>query len=176
MPRNLSTSFLAQAIDGTDGTPPLIFAEIRHDWLESSIFVVSDDAIVDGEAALYRWNNEYWRSLPFSMEIISDDEGPPRATVDLPAVDNEIADIIQELDGAPELYVYLVSGAEFDRSSHPYQQIGDPYVQIEITHLRLQNVRHDGLFLSADITSWDYTQEPWPSKNASEARLPGLYR
>lgn len=171
MPRSVSLSFRhaveAQHTDDVD----LIFATITHPQLVEPVRVVNDtkDFIRDGVTFV---------GFPFDIQLLSDDDNPPKAQLEIQNVDRRIGQTILPLTTPPRLKIELLSSADFDLTVVPRVALGSPGPSPEYVadFLFLQNVQVDALTVSADIVGWDYTQVAWPSVRATQSRLPGLFR
>ncbi len=169
MPRIVSTEFRRAAEARESGDVFLEFIRISHDALSDDIRCVND--IVD-----FMYAGELYAGCPFSLSLLTDTDQPPRAKITVQNVDRRIGEAIQAIDDAPNLEILVMSSADFDLSVKPRTPIGTPTVEYAARFLRLENVEVDAMTVSADIASWDFTQEPWPAIRATKGRLPGLFR
>lgn len=167
--RTISTAFRRSAEARESGDVFLEFIRITHDALSEPIRCVND--IVD-----FMYGGELYVGCPFSLSLLTDTDQPPRAQLSVQNVDRRIGEAILAIDTPPLLLIKLLSSVDFDLSVKPRTPIGTPIVEYEADFLRLENVSVDAMTVTADIASWDFTQEPWPAIRATKGRLPGLYR
>lgn len=58
----------------------------------------------------------------------------------------------------------------------PYTSLGTPPIEYTANHLFLVNVSVNAMTVTGDVVSWDYTQDTWPARRATQDRYPGLFR
>jgi hypothetical protein len=169
MARTISLSFRRSVESQRQEEANLIFATLSHPLLIEPVRVVSDikNYVRDGAT---------WTGFPFDIQILSDDDNPPKATIEIQNVDRRIGETIRPLQTPPRLKIELLHSDDFDLSADPRTAIGTPSVEYVADHLFLSNVKIDAMTVSADIVGWDYTQLTWPAPRATQNRLPGLFR
>lgn len=168
MTRTISTGFrdFAEASEGQDVI--VMFATITHASLIEPITVNSDiaDYILGGVTYL---------GVAFSLQMLTDDENPPKASVGIQNVDQAIGEAVLALNSSPQIKIEIYLKSDFDNST-PRNPIGTPAPEYVAQELLLQNVKCDVMTMTADLMAYDITTEPWPSIRSTQDRLPGLYR
>jgi len=167
--REVSTSLRAGFEAPASADVPLIFLTIGHPNLSDDIRVVGDvrDFVRDGKL---------YQHAPFEIELLTDDERPPRGKLSIQNVDRQIGEAVRLIGTAPTAKIELLSSVDFDLTQDPRVALGTPVIEYEAAYLRLRNIAVDALQVTADIMSFDYSQEPWPAIRATKSRLPGLFR
>lgn len=147
----------------------LLFLTISHPSLSDDIRIVVDrkDFMLGGKKYL---------AAPVEIDILTDDDRPPRGRITLQNVDRQIGEAVRRMTNSPQLRIQLLSSIDFDLTADPRTPIGTPAVEYEADYLRLRNVSVDPMQITAEIMSFDYSQEPWPEIRATKSRLPGLFR
>jgi hypothetical protein len=170
MSRTLSAS-LKRVLGSQEQDEALIcFLTITHALLSDPVRVCSDT--VD-----YVWNGATFIGFPFDLQILSDNDEPPTAKLSIQNVDRRIGEAVQLLDSPARLRIDVLAASWFNASATPRVALGDtPFADYTADKLFLTNVKADALAVSADIVSWNYTQEIWPGIRATQDRLPGLFR
>lgn len=170
MPRVISSTFRS-AIDASNASDfPIIFATFTHASFAQPIRFNSDDAD-------YVYGGNTFHGVSLGVQIVSDDDQPPRAQLAIMNVDRVISDALLALVDSPTVKLELLSSSDFNLTVTPRTQIGTPTVQYTADNLRMGNVSADVLQVTADLTTFlDPTSEPWPGITGTQKRLPGLYR
>ena len=169
MPRAISASLRDLLQRQESGEAVLFFITLDHADLAEPIRVVSDG--VD-----YEWQGETWTGFPFDIELLTDGESAPRAQLTIQNVDRRIGDTVRDLSGQIAMRMDIVAASEFDQSATPRTPIGTPPIEYTAAHLVLSNVSVDVLQVTADIVSYDYSQDAYPARRATQDRYPALYR
>ncbi|MFG1276547.1 DUF1833 family protein [Xanthobacter autotrophicus] len=169
MPRPISASLRELLQRQESGEAVLFFVTLDHPDLAEPVRVVCDG--VD-----YVWQGETWIGFPFDIELLSDGEGPPRAQMTIQNVDRSIGDTVRDLTGQISLRMEIVAASEFDQTVAPRVAIGTPPVEYSASNLRLANVSVDALQVTGDIVSYDYSQDTYPARRATQDRYPALFR
>lgn len=151
------------------GEALLMFLTISHASLATPIRVVSDG--VD-----YTWQSVNWTGFPFRVGLLTDDETAPRCQIEVQNVDRQIGDALKGLTSPAALRLDLLAASEFDETATPRTPRGTPPLLWSANHLRLVNVSVGALTVTGDVVSWDYTQDTWPARRATQDRFPGLFR
>lgn len=169
MPRTIPTTFRQAAEAQYNDEVNLCFLTISHPFLAEPVRVVWDtkDFIFGGERFI---------GFPFDIELLTDDDQPPRAKLSIQNIDPRIGDTIRSLPSAPRLKLELLSSADFDLNTDPRVEIEDATVVYRADKMFLTNVSVDVLTVSGDIVGWDYLQRVWPGRRATQSLLPGLFR
>lgn len=147
----------------------LFFVRITHPNLADPICVVTD-------AKDYEYNGDTYIGFQFEIAILNDSARAPETRLRVQNVDQKIGNTIRQLVGSPRLSISLIAASDFDQTVSPRTPITVPEPLWEASNLRLVNVKGDALELEGRITSKDYSQEPWPSVRATQARCPGAWK
>lgn len=169
MPRNITASFRKEAEAQFSAEADLVFLTITHDDIAEPIRVVMDtkDYIYGGETFI---------GFPFDIQILSDDEQPPKAQLAIQNVDPRIGDTLIGLNSPPQIKIEILSTLDFDTTVDPRTEIGSATVVYSADQLLLVNSKVDILTVSADIVGSDYLQRVWPGTRATQEKFPGLFR
>lgn len=169
MPRTLSASFRQAVESRYSDAVDLVFLTISHPTLAEAIRVVSDtvDYVYDGET---------WTGFPFDLQLLSDDDQPPQAKLEIQNVDTLIGRTVRALSLPPRLKIELLSSADFDLNADPRTALGTPSVEYTADALFLVDVTMDAMTVSGTIRGWDFLQRVWPGRRATQDRYPGLFR
>lgn len=155
----------------------LLFAELSHPSFPAPIRVVNDAGTVGGAAMLYTWRGADWAAFPFDLEYVSDDENFPVGKVTIQNVDQAIGERLAAVSTPMRLDIWVLHASDFDLAANPRVGLsGDPDPDAEALHLYLVDVTVDPLQASGTIRSWDYSQDTWPARRATQDRFPALYR
>lgn len=170
MSRTISAS-LKRTINRQEEDEALIcFLTITHAMISEPVRVCSDT--VD-----YVWGGNTFIGFPFDLQLLSDNDDPPTAKLSIQNVDQKIGEAVQLLDSPARLRIDVLAASWFNPSATPRVAIsGTPTPDYTADKLFLTNVKADALAVTADIVSWNYTQEIWPGIRATQDRLPGLFR
>lgn len=147
----------------------LVFLSFYSDRLYEPIRVVSDveNFILDGE--------EY-QAFDFDINLMSDNDGPPRAKLTILNVDERIGEAVLASTTPIRMDMQIVAMSEFNLKNTPRTELNNPSPRVyKAQHLRLAEVKGDLLKVTGTIVSWDYTQESWPAIKATQDRYPGLF-
>lgn len=167
--RTFSTTFRAALEAPYNDDPPMVFITIEHDSLVAPIRCVYDvvDYVLDGDTYV---------GFPFDVVLVSDSEDAPRGRLSVQNVDRIIGEAVRELSSPPKVTIEIYPASDFDLTVRPRVPLGIPQLAYRAAFLYLRNVSVDVLTASGDLTSWEYANLPWPSKFATQALLPGLFR
>lgn len=176
MPRYVSQAD-RNAIEASSGEDqPLLFLTITHADLEDPVRIVNDIGTVNGKPAEWVFGGETFIAFPFSAELLTDTDAPPRGQLEVANVDRAIGEAILAISGPPSVEIVAVLPSEFDTSAHPRTEIGTASRIFTATGLKLRDVEVDAVSIRGTIMSIDDTAEPYPATRATKALLPGLYR
>lgn len=169
MRRNIPSS-LRRVLDLQESGEAIIgFLTISHASLATSIRVAGDG--VD-----YLWLGETWIGFPFKFALLSDGEGAPRTQIEVQNVDRKIGDALRAITSPARVQIDILAASEFDQGADPRAPLGTPLVAYSAKYLFLVNVSVNALAVTGDLVSWDYTQDTWPGRRATQERCPALYR
>lgn len=167
--RVVSSAFRNALEASRSTTVPVIFATITGDDLVTPIRVNSDS--VD-----YIYQSNTYFGWSFNISLISDDENQQKGQISIQNVTSEIGVFVLDADDTVlNLDIKIFSKEDFS-DANPRQAIGTPTVQYNAASLELRNITVDALQVTADITSFDLSSEPFPAIKATKDRLPALYR
>lgn len=169
MPRTVTNSFRRSIESRNAEDVDLCFITITHDLLVDPIRVVWDT--VD-----FTYGGNTFTGFPFDIELLTDDDQPPKAQLVIQNVDQIIGKTIRGLKTAPRLKIELLSSLDFDLTSDPRAPISTPSVAYSADKLFLRNVEVNVMQVTADIVGWDNLQRVWPGVRATQDLLPALFR
>lgn len=159
----------------------LWFATISHTDLADDIRVVSEGlgsvSYKNGAIVNYQFDSLLYLGCPFKLEWISDDGSPPRGKVTVPDPDRSIGAEVLLLTDSPQIKFDLVRLSEYGSSfgtDNMRLPTGTPFVEVTADFFYLRNVSGDSMQVSADLTTYDVSVEPWPKTRATIDRLPWL--
>ena len=169
MPRAFSATFRANLEDPHNDDPPLVFLTFSHDdWGDDLRFVWDvKDYVLDGDTYI---------GFPFALELLSDSEEAPTGRLSIQNVDRMIGEAVRGLTTSPSLKIEIYPASDWDLTLDPRTPLGTPALQYRAEHLELGDVQVDAMAVQASLRSWDYVQEPWPSRRAVQPLLPALFR
>ena len=167
--RTISASFRQSVESRFQDDANLIFVTLSHPLLSDPVRVVSD-------THSYVRSGFTWIGFPFDILLLSDDDNPPKATIEIQNVDRVIGNTIQPLTTPPRLMIELLHSDDFYLTADPRTEIGTAAVEYAAPNLFLANVKIDAMTVAADIIGYDFTQRTWPGIRATQNRLPGLFR
>lgn len=157
--------------DPNDPDPLIAFVTLTHaDW-EAPLRFVSDADGID-----YMLGSDRFKGFPFEIVMLTDGETAPRGRIAVQNVDRAIGEAIKAISSAPGVALKLYAALDFDSTVIPRVAFGTPQLILEATNLYFRQLSLDVLSASGVLTSWDYVSQPWPSKFATQALLPGLFR
>jgi hypothetical protein len=143
-----------QARESADAAICII--ELYHPMMETFRFARNTEDVVS------RGNT--YSAAPFDLDILNDNDQPPRATLTFPNVDRSIGIKLSEIVGPPQITIEVISSAEPD----------EPIMRA--ARLRLQNVNVDPLVLSGDLLRIDDGTETCGTIRVVPSKFPALFR
>lgn len=152
----------------------LTFLTIWHRVLVEPIRVVSDPEpfiLKDSEGVEHTYNP--WS---FAIQILSDGEGMPVASLTIQNINRRIGQAIQNAEEPARMMIEVIAGSEFDITENPRVELSTAERFYVAEHLILHGVEANAMQLRGSIRTWDYTQEIWPGMYATKDRFPGLFR
>lgn len=177
MPRHVSSVYRwsTEALFSED--VDLIFLTITHPAVLDVITVVSDT--ID-----YVWGIDpdgkpvKWLGVPFEVSLLTDDDSPPKATLNIQNIDRKIGEELDAVKTAARMRLQLLCSHDFDLSQRPRVPLAsfEPEIIYDANALWLVNVKVDDMAITGDIQGWDYLQRAWPGRRATKDVLPGLFR
>lgn len=143
-----------QARESADAA--LCLVTLYHPMLETRRFVKNtEDVVSRGDTFSACW---------FDLDIVNDNDQPPRATFTFPNVDRSIGIKLGEITGPPQITIEVVSSAHLDE---PVSRAA---------RLKLKNVTLDPLSISGDLLRTDEGAEICGTIRVTPARCPALFR
>lgn len=145
----------AQARAATD--PAILLATITADvWgAPKRLAQATYDVVSRGDTYL---------SSYFETTLVTDDDGPPKATLGIPNVGTEIGQLLDRLQVAPEVALEIVSLAHLDEPVYAARR------------LQVTDIRPDPLFVNGTLIGKDYGSEPCGKVRVTQEKFPGLFR
>lgn len=171
MPRDIDISFRRAVESNFTDEVDLVFLTISHPLLFEPIRVVWDNVN-------YVYGGNTFIGFPFDINLLTDDEQPPKAKLTIQNVDAIIGDTIRGLNSPPRLKIELLSSRDFDLTVTPHTAFvtPSPTVVYMADKLFLTNVMVDALVITAEIVGWNYLQRVWPGVRARQDIFPGVFR
>ncbi len=176
--RNIPIQFRREIEKQETGEFPLFFLRLTHPKIFPDIRIVSDPEnfiLPEMNKSGLIVNQEYV-GFEFGFDFLTDDEGPPKATLSVQNVDRIIGESVRQSVDPIHVYVDIIAASQFDLSVFPRVPLATPVERVaRVQHAELIDVEGDSMFLTGTIRVKDYTQETYPGMRATEARTPGLY-
>lgn len=167
--RAIPTTFRAALEDPFNDDPPLVFLTLDHADFAVPIRVVWD--VED-----YTLSGDRYIGFPFEIVLPTDTDDAPRGRITIQNVDRSVGEAVRNLSGPPSVVIQIYMASDFDLSVVPRVALGIPQLCYIASSLYFRNVTVDVISASGDLTSWDYVNQPWPSKFATQGLLPPLFR
>lgn len=166
--RQLGATFRAEIEDPNNPDPALVFITFDHEtWDDPKHF--------NWDVRNYEFDGKFWIGFPFQLVLPGDGESSPQGSLAIQNVDREIGETIKALRDAPTVEIQIYSAVDFDLTVDPAVPLGTPARAYHAQYLFLREITVDAMSVQGQLMSWDYIQEPWPSRRATSALLPGLY-
>lgn len=169
MPRTISPGYRISTHSVFSNDVDLVFLTISHETLSDPIRVVRDNK-------QYLRNGVTWLAFWFEIELLTDEDEPPSATLTVQNVDLRIGQALEDLRSPARVQFELFNSEDFNLTVDPRVPIGSPTPEYNAPHLFLANCRLDAMNVSGQLQGWNYTQRAWPGIRANQNRLPGLFR
>lgn len=172
MTGRVSTAFRYRTQERFSETIPLEFIKIVYPG-------VAEPACVVNDRTHYMLNGEKYHGIPFSLELISDDDsGQARGRITLlSAIDRRIFRAVKQMVESPQVTISVYSSEDFtdyvDGPADARLPIGTPVPEIHRSHLRLTNVNGNVISINGDLGDIDISTEPWPYVRVTPQRFPG---
>jgi hypothetical protein len=170
MARTIPVASRQRMEDAADGDPILLFVTIRHKTLIDPIPLVLDDVdyVLDGVT--------YHKSY-FELELLTDDDKPPKATFTFPNVNRQPINLLANVVGPAMVDFKLIAASYFDLTVEPRAVKAGVAVEAlySASSLFLTDVQVDQTQVQGTLRGYDFRQESWPSLRATQDRLPGVF-
>lgn len=148
----------------------LYFLEVTHENLITPIRLVTD--VHD-----YVWQGNTWiGGIRFDATEMTDVAGTPYMELRIANIDRRIGQAAENTHLRPEVALYELSSVDFDVTVDPRTEIGTPTILYQAVGFTMVDINADAAELTARVTMWDDTREPWPIARATAAALPGAHR
>ncbi|MFA7279821.1 MAG: DUF1833 family protein [Sterolibacterium sp.] len=154
----------------------LVFLTISHPELSDPIYVVLDSSEAMSEPNRFIYAGIEYIAFPFEIELLSDTDSVPKARLSIQNVDKVIGETIANLTNPPRMRFEVVPASYFDLNVTPRVELETPVPMYVADELYLTNVDVDAMTVTGQIESWNYSQETWPGRRATQNRCPGLFR
>lgn len=138
------------------GDPALALLTMTHPLWGAPYRLARNNAAVSSRGQIFA---AAW----FEVDVVTDTDQPPRATLTIPNVDRAIGQMARGLGSAPEVAIEVISAA------HPDEPI------YRAARLQLRNIQVSPLTVSGDLVSRDYSSEPCGSIRVVPGRFPALF-
>jgi hypothetical protein len=173
MPRNLSVAFRRdiEASRATDVV--LMFVTFNHESWEGPVYVVND--VVN-----YTYQGNFFIGFPFKLQLLQDDERPPKGQFVIQNVDRRIGELLMGLNFSPRLKVEILAASGWntaiDGGTNSRLPIGSPVPEYVANRLQAWDVTVNPTTVTISFGPPDITQELWPAPRATKQFAPGLFR
>lgn len=184
MTRDLSTIARTQVEAQFSSEVWLWFVTISSDDWPDPIRVVCEGlgqiSYRNGGVVNYQMGGQVFLGCPFKLEWVSDDGNTPKAKVTVPDVDRSIGIEVLLLEDSPRIKFELAKLSDYSLVSWGANNDRLPLTtivpEISADFFYLRNVSGDAMQVTADLTTYDITTEPWPKYRATQDRLPWIGR
>ena len=182
--RVLSTSFRNSLEARFNDELILVFAVITHPVLTEPIRVVVED--INGisygpnaEPINYNLDGHMHYAIPFTFQLLTDDEQRPRTELSIMAIDKRIPEAILAIPDSPSFAFSVYKSSDWGDvldANNARSPLATPHREYYASYLELQNVQGDELQVTADVVGLDVSNEPCPPIRTTQDKTPGLYR
>jgi hypothetical protein len=148
----------------------LAFVTVSHPQMIEAIRLVLDGAD-------YVIGSDTFHKSFFEIDLVSDDESPPKATFRFSNVDRVAITMLRSVASPPRVALDLISTAYFDLTVDP--RTVKPATTVEYLYrargLFLTGITADSIAVEGTLRGWDFRQESWPDKRVTQTLLPGAF-
>lgn len=134
----------------------LCLVTVHHPMIETFRLVKNTEDVVS--------RGDTFSASFFELDIINDDDQPPRATLTIPNVDRAIGIELRKLTGPPEVTIEVVASAHLDEPIY------------RAARLELRAITIDPLAISGELVRADYGTEQCGTVRITPSRAPALFR
>lgn len=171
MSRSVPASSREALEQESSGDVLLLFVEITHPELgEETIRIVSDgeDYVLDGKT---------YKAGGFTIDPLTDSDQPPSAKFSFSNVDRSATNMLADIIGPAEVRMRVISSEYFNTREVPRIVLDGVTVtpSYDAKRLFLTDITVDAVACNGTLRGYDYRQESWPSKIATESLCPGLF-
>jgi hypothetical protein len=107
---------------------------------------------------------DVYRSAYFVLDVVTDTESPPRATMTIPNVDREIGAAIMLLSSPAEVAIEVLALSHLDEPLY------------RAARLELRNPQINAIQVSGDLVGHDYSTENMGTLRITPGRFPAYFR
>ena len=154
-----SSEFIRTLLGREQSDPLLILLTIEHAEIGAPIRVVRNAVGSDIVS-----NGETFTAFPFDIDIATDTDGAPRASINLMSVDRRIGNAILNLKTPPQIAFETILASAPDR------------VETRYARFKLRNITIDAVIISGELSQVEYSGEPWPNKRVLPSTFPAIFR
>lgn len=147
----------------------LAFVQIEHPSLTEDLFLVAD-------AMDYQRDGHLWQGVLFRVDLPSDTDGPPEASITVPNTDRRIGQVLRTMTDRAFVTLEVCSSADFDVTVDPRVPLGVVTPLYPPIRFELVDVQCSLSELTGRLMVRDFAQEPFPSIFATQSKVPGLFR
>jgi hypothetical protein len=170
--RLTSATALAAAYQHASGETIVVLAEFSHQDLRETIYVANNTRPIVSGGVTYH-------GIPFSFEIVTDSEQPPRGEIAVQNVAGWSKAAGDNPDAAPvvptisEMVLALGSPVNVDIK---FVLASSPdTIEEEINGLQVRDLRADTIQVRGTLTSKQYDREPATKMRVRQEAFPGAY-
>ncbi|PHP68177.1 hypothetical protein CSC94_05870 [Zhengella mangrovi] len=171
MTRSVPASTRLELEREASGEALLLFVDITHPELgNETIRLVSDGVDYELDGNLYTRGG-------FDLQLLTDSDQPPSAKFTFSNVDRSATNMLADVDGPAEVRMRAISTEYFNTREDPRVVLDGVTVvaAYDAQRLYLTDITMDDVACAGTLRGYDYRQESWPSKIATEALCPGLF-
>jgi hypothetical protein len=153
----------------------ICFLEISHPQLYNNENGENVIVRLVSDTVNYDYLGYTWQALPFNIGLVTDDDGPPRASLQVQNVDRKIWELIEKID-TPLSVSFFVTSASYFNNARPKAPKIDP-VPILYTALDLDwiGLSVNPANVDGSLEAYNRAQEPYPNKPIKQVFFPGLF-
>lgn len=173
MPRSLSTNFRRDLEASRASDIALLFVTFSHETWASPVYLVND--VVD-----YTYNGNHFIGYPFKIQLLADDEKPPKGQFIIQNVDRRIGELLLGLVFSPRMQIEILAGSGWntaiDGGTNSRLPIGTPTPEYIAQRMQVWDVTVNAMTVTMSFGPPDVTSELWPVPRATKQNTPGLFR
>jgi hypothetical protein len=135
----------------------VVLIELRHPQIGEPIRLANSLVAITSKG-------EEYIAFPFTLDFPDIPGSSSKGRITVQNVDRRIGLFLQSLRSPPMIEIMVVASNDWDTWL------------LHVRKLWLRNIRGDAITVSADIDTWDFSTEPWPSKRVTQSRFPAVFR
>lgn len=128
----------------------------------------------------YTYNGHLFIGFPFKIQLLQDDERPPKGQLVVQNVDRRIGELLLGLVVSPTLQVEILAGSGWnialDLATNSRLPIGSPTPEYIAQKLQVWDITVTAPTVMLSFGPPDVTGELWPMPRATKNYTPGLFR